>query len=251
MKLEIDTTHFVNSHALIDSIETRGYAIVDRCLGPQLLATAREEYAACIHNEPLHAQGEKFKPADLALAPWRKQAIGSHSGSGEPYSQLLQTTYFCADDERYPALSMVFSTMIKLRNSLTGMRLDYGNNLVSDAFWNACRIHHYPQGGGHMAAHRDTLFPNLLKDFKIPFIQIMVTLTTREVDFKTGGGYVIDRSGEKVFFERAGNGGALILFDGATVHGVEDIDPSELLDFSSLKGRIALFVNLYKNLQIN
>ena len=254
MKRDIDSIQLVAGETglrLIDSIEKHGYTIIDRCLSPQLLAAAREEYAACMRDEPLHAQGEKFKPADLEKAPWRKQAVGSRSGSGEPYSQLLQTTYFRPGDKRFPALSTIFSAMIALRNALTGMHPEYGNNLDRDAFWNACRIHHYPQGGGHMAAHRDTLFPHLLQDFKIPFIQMMVTLTARGTDFHTGGCYVVDRSGEKVFFETADNAGYLVLFDGATVHGVDDIDPSALLDFASPKGRMALFVNLYKNFQID
>jgi hypothetical protein len=137
--------------------------------------------------------------------------------------------------------------MIELRNSLTTMNLNYGNDLNNDAFWNACRIHHYPQGGGHMAAHRDTLFPHLLKNFKVPFIQIMVTMTARGTDFNNGGGYVVDSKGNTILFETDNNAGSLVLFDGSTIHGVQDIDLSELLDFSSSKGRIALFVNLYKN----
>jgi hypothetical protein len=199
-------------------------------------------------SEPLHAQGSKFKPTDLVRAPWRKQSIGSHSGNGEPYSQVLQTTYFHSDDARFPSLSAIFSDMILLRNALTGMRFDYGKNLDKDKFWNACRMHHYPQGGGHMAAHRDTLFPGLLKNFKIPFIQIMVTLTSRGADFHTGGCYVVNSFGQKIFFETSNNAGTLVIFDGATIHGVDDVDPTELLDFSSFKGRKALFVNLYKNL---
>ena len=53
----------------------------------------------------------------------------------------------------------------EMRNSLTLMNAEYGSSLGLDEFWNACRIHHYPQGGGHMAIHRDTLLPALLKNF--------------------------------------------------------------------------------------
>lgn len=232
---------------LIDSIKSTGYAVVENCVNQNLLAAARHEYELCMSREVLHAQGEKFSPAELERAPWRKQAIGSRSGSGEHYSQLLQTTYLRPRSADYPALSSIFLGMISLRNSLTGMHLEYGNNLSQDAFWNACRVHHYPQGGGHMAAHRDTLFPQLLRDFDIPFIQVMLTLSARGTDFNVGGGYVTNRSGQKVFFETANSAGSLILFDGSTVHGVDDVDPDTLLDFSSRRGRIALFVNLYKN----
>ncbi len=236
---------------LIRSVEDQGYTIIDRFLSQHLLDAARDEYARCMCTTPLHAQGEKFRPSDLSVAPWRKQTVGSRSGSGEPYSQLLQTTYFHSGDQRFPALSGIFNSMVTLRNFLTGMPLDYGNNLQSDAFWNACRLHHYPQGGGHMATHLDTLFPKLLRDFKIPFIQIMVTLSARGKDFKTGGGFIIDRAGEKIFFENENNAGALVLFDGSIYHGVDDIDSFEFLDFSKINGRKALFVNLYKNLEMD
>ena len=232
---------------LIHLVEKHGYVLIENTYTQEYLIDARAEYAQCILMEPLHPSGEKFKPVELIKAPWRKQTVGSHSGSGEPYSQLLQTTYFHPKDTRFPALNAIFSSMIELRNSLTNMNRDYGNDLDNDAFWNACRIHHYPQGGGHMAAHRDTLFPDLLKNFKVPFLQIMATLTARGTDFHTGGGYVVDSNGQNVFFETASNAGSLVLFDGSTIHGVQDIDLSELLDFSSSKGRIALFVNLYKN----
>ena len=239
------------THEIIESIEKHGYAIFNRCLSPENVLNATREYELCMRSEPLYAQGKKFKPTDLVLAPWRKQSIGSHSGNGEPYSQILQTTYFHQDDARYPTLSEIFSDMILLRNALTGMRLDYGNNLDKDKFWNACRMHHYPKGGGHMGPHRDTLFPELLNNFKIPFIQIMLTLTSRGVDFQTGGSYLVNRYGQKIFFETNNNAGTLVLFDGATIHGVDDVDPTELLDFTSLKGRKALFVNLYKNLLLD
>ena len=236
---------------LLEAIASRKFIVLENFIPGDIVAAARAEYYACMQSEPLHAQGEKFKPTALGTAPWRKQAIGSRSGSGEPYSQLLQTTYFSQEELRYPALSHIFSMMIHMRNRLTRMPQEFGKDLQRDPFWNACRIHHYPQGGGHMAAHRDTLFPQLLKDFSIPFLQIMVTLSQRGSDFHTGGGYVDDAQEQRHFFETESNMGSLVLFDGAAVHGVDDIDAGALLDFQSHKGRMALFVNLYKNFDVH
>ena len=98
-----------------------------------------------------------------------------------------------------------------------------------------------------MAGHRDTLFPALLKEFEIPFLQMLVTLSNRGADFDSGGGYVVDNSGNKIFVESDDNAGSIVFFDGSTIHGVDDIDPDTLLDFSSEKGRISLLVNLYSN----
>lgn len=239
----------LNNKDIINSIENKRYAIIENWLELEAIKKAKEEYEYCMSKLPLHAQGEKFRSIDLRKSPWRKQAIGSHNGSGEPYSQLLQSTYFCPENSReFPTLNTIFSRIIQVRNELTDMPMNYGNNLEKDEFWNACRVHHYPQGGGHMAGHRDTLFPDLLKGFKIPFLQIMVTLSTRGTDFNIGGGYIIDQDNQKIYFETDINPGSLVLFDGNTIHGVEDIDPNELLDFNSIKGRIAMFVNLYKKI---
>ena len=93
-------------------------------------------------------------------------------------------------------------------------------------YWNASRIHHYPCGGGHMAEHADTHFPSILSKASIPFVQVAVLLSDRNTDFRNGGGFIIDRS---------------------LKHGVEEIDLDQVLDWSSTKGRIALFSNLYVN----
>jgi hypothetical protein len=237
----------VNSDNVYLDIRKQGYSIVPGFLSAADVLDARKEYFASMDLHEPHSQGEKFKPIDLIEKPWRKFAIGSKTGNGEPYSQVLQTTYFSQDDKNYPSLSAIFNAMVSIRNAMTDMPLDYGNNIHKDDFWNACRVHHYPRGGGHMAAHRDTLFPRLLSDFEFPFMQMMVTLTNRETDFNNGGGYVYNNEGKKVFFETKENSGSLVFFDGNTVHGVEDIDSDELLDFKSKQGRIALFVNLYAN----
>jgi len=119
-----------------------------------------------------------------------------------------------------------------------------------DGFWNACRIHHYPRGGSFMASHRDTYFPLALEKAGHPFLQVMMVLSERERDFFTGGGYIIDRHGKKTFFEDQGSFGKVVSFDGNIVHGVEDVDGDQIIDFTLSSGRIAAFVNLYKVLTV-
>ena len=237
----------MNKEDVFSAIKKKNYHIVEGFVSSELLNLARKEYFDLMKGSILHSQGEKFDPGWLIAAPWRKQSIGSRTGNGEPYSQVLQTTYLLHADDSFPALAEIFEKMISLRNSWTGMRADYGNDLTKDSFWNACRVHHYPQGGGHMAGHRDTLFPALLKEFEIPFLQMLVILSNRGTDFDSGGGYVVDNSGDKIFVESDDNAGSIVFFDGSTIHGVDDIDPDILLDFSSEKGRISLLVNLYSN----
>lgn len=212
----------------------------------ELARAARDEYLASMQSWTLNAPKTKMNPRDLIERPWRKLAIGSSNGVGEAYAQLLQTTYF---DEQYPgynALRSLFSKLIALRNEISGKPRDFGSVPQRDGFWNACRIHHYPRGGGFMSAHRDTHFPKCLEGAGHPFLQVMTLLSDRGRDFFTGGGYIIDRQGQKKYFEDQDSLGDVVAFDGSIVHGVEDIDGDQVMDFTLGTGRLAAFVNLYQ-----
>jgi hypothetical protein len=114
---------------------------------------------------------------------------------------------------------------------------------VKDKFWNACRIHHYPRGGGFMSVHKDTYFPVQLGDK--PFYQVSAALSRKGTDFMTGGGIVFDSEKKKVDLEAVGGFGSLVIFDGRGFHGVEDVDLDQVFDFSRTDGRLAAFVSLY------
>jgi hypothetical protein len=49
--------------------------------------------------------------------------------------------------------------MIVVRNKSMRVNASFGEQPERDRFWNACRVHHYPRGGGFMVAHKDTHFP--------------------------------------------------------------------------------------------
>jgi hypothetical protein len=207
---------------------------------------ARAEYEQCLQSSPVHAPREEFHYSTLHSRPWRKLAIGSRNGLGNPYAQNLQSIYFAANDKNYPALGSLFKTMIAIRNRLMRQNVSFGGNPESDRFWDACRVHHYPRGGGFMAVHRDTHFPGII-DAQIgkPFYQVSVLLSHKNVDFFSGGGFVLNSREEKVDLETQGGFGSLVIFDGRTYHGVDDVDLDQVIDFSRSDGRLAAFVSLY------
>ena len=227
-------------------LNSKGYLIIHDKDIEQISVKARTEYDRCFHASKLHATREKFHYSTLAQAPWRKLAIGGSTGLGYPYAQNLQSIYFDANDENYPALGSLFGLMVLIRNKLMGVEADFGSNPERDRFWNACRVHHYPRGGGFMATHQDTHFPQII-DAQIgkPFYQVCVLLSRKNTDFFAGGGVIFDSKKEKIDLETAGGFGSLILFDGRTYHGVEDVDLDQVIDFSRPDGRLAAFVNLY------
>jgi hypothetical protein len=227
-------------------LKTRGYLIVKDVEIERICLAARAEYEHCLRVSKLHPTREKFHYNELSKAPWRKLAIGSANGLGNPYAQNLQSIYFDFNDKNYPALGSLFKLMVQIRNKLMRVAPSFGSNPQQDRFWNACRVHHYPRGGGFMAIHKDTHFPQVISArIGKPFYQICVLLSRRNMDFFAGGGVIIDNQENKIDVEAHGGFGSLVLFDGRTYHGVEDIDLDQVIDFSRTDGRLAAFVNLY------
>jgi hypothetical protein len=120
---------------------------------------------------------------------------------------------------------------------------DFGADPPRDGYWNACRVHHYPRGGGFMMTHRDTYFPLKLGD--LPFYQVMVPLSVKGRDFAEGGGVVVSHRGERLNVDELGGFGSIVIFDGRLQHGVDDVDPDQVMNFDDPGGRLAAFANLY------
>lgn len=224
-------------------VRTNGFSIRRPPGLAELCESARSEYLDVFRTTKLQAPKTRFSYSDLARGPWRKLAIGSQNGVGEAYAQFLQTVYFDSNKSVYGSINLIFRFMNAVRNQLMKVRSDFGDNPVGDQFWNACRIHHYPRGGGFMTTHRDTYFPMKLKD--LPFYQIMAPLSVKGRDFMQGGGILFTREGEKINTDETAGMGAVVIFDGRINHGVEDVDPAELVNFDDEKGRLAAFSNLY------
>jgi hypothetical protein len=232
---------------LVDrELDKHGYLIVHDDQVKSLCRTAREEYELCMQTCELHAPTDHFDFRALSVKPWRKLAIGSRNGLGNPYAQNLQSAYFDIDDRNYPALGSLFSIMLQVRNRLMRLADSFGRDPPRDRFWDACRVHHYPRGGGFMAMHKDTHFPKII-DAQIgkPFYQVAVLLSRKNIDFTTGGGFVVSNENQKIDLETEGGFGSMVIFDGRTFHGVDDIDLDKVIDFSRSDGRLAAFVNLY------
>lgn len=231
---------------LRNQVSSNGFAIFSSPELKNLGLLAREEYLKKFAKLPIHSPREKFHYSILDSAPYRKFAISSANGVGEPYAQFLQTTYYSEKDRNYPNLINVFRELIKFRNQMLGQLIDFGSQPIRDGYWNACRVHHYPKGGGFMVEHKDTHFPKVLKESSLPFLQVMMALSIKGKDFLEGGNYIRTREGKQIFPEDIAEIGSLIMFDGGITHGVQDVDPDSVLNLESKTGRFAAFVNLYE-----
>lgn len=229
-----------------NELQAHGHLIIKDSGLERHCGAARIEYERCLQKCELHATRQRFHYSELSSGPWRKLAVGSTNGLGDPYAQNLSSIYFDLNDRNYPALGALFGFMVRVRNKLMRVAPNFGSNPSEDRFWNACRIHHYPRGGGFMSVHKDTHFPQLIaSQIGKPFYQVCVLLSRKNADFFSGGGMIIDTKKNKIDLETQGGFGSLIIFDGRTYHGVEDVDLDQVIDFSRSDGRLAAFVNLY------
>ncbi len=226
---------------LKNDLREKGWFLFKSAETVQLAKQARQEYFSNFNQYVLQAKG--FSYSELQREPIRKQNISSSNGVGEPYSQALQATYF-PEKTLLPSLAEIFRILYTTRNQVTGKPIAYGTNPITDKYWNACRIHHYPSGGGFMMKHRDTHFTKILGD--MDSLQCLFLLSTRGEDFQTGGGFIEDLQGNRIDLEGLGGIGSLFFFDGRIPHGVDDIDRGHIFSFSEKSGRLAAIANLYE-----
>ena len=78
------------------------------------------------------------------------------------------------------------------------------------------------------------------------YIQLVLLLTQKGIDFQTGGACVI-QDGALIDSEINGLSGDVLVYDGLTNHGVADIDSSSPLDMHHLQGRAVALVTIYNN----
>jgi len=242
----LDKDKTINLDAIRNSLSREGLCILQNTEVRSFIDLAQGEYYKSMNSCEIKPPRQKVNYSNLENKPHRKLAIGCVNGVGEQGAQFLQTTYFSKEDPTYPNLGIIFSYLILLRNRILGIDEDFGNNPDNDGYWNACRIHHYPSGGGFMVGHSDTHPPTLLKTSDHPFLQVLVVLSQRSRDFHIGGGYIINRRGKKIYYENETSLGSIVCFDGSCVHGVDDIDNDKIVDFQAQSGRIAGFISLYK-----
>jgi hypothetical protein len=76
------------------------------------------------------------------------------------------------------------------------------------------------------------------------FLQVLVLLTERGTDYQTGGAFnTIDS--ERVDVEEGTQTGDVLVYDGATVHGVADVDSDLPFRADDLRGRAVLLGTIY------
>ena len=187
-------------------------------------------------------------PADAATRNFQKLVIGGGSQRGYYVPRFARILYnpLWADD--IYKMRSIFRRLAQLRNRLQGYPVDYALDCVEDGFFTGARLQHYPAGGGFFAAHRDAVIDAVTREAGLAkFFQLVLLLTQKGADFEAGGAFV-DAQGARLDLEAEARAGDVLVYDGRSVHGVDDVDPHLVPSLSSLRGRIVALTSLYKDM---
>ena len=214
---------------------------------------SREEVAACWKRMTELFSSENDHPAygqspDAIRDNFQKLNVGGESTLAvHDDARLFRVFYNPIWSEDVFGMRDIFRRLARVRNALAGMPQDFAVDEIDEptGLWTAARIHQYPQGGGFFQGHTDYVANAIAEKEKTDFYQVLLLMTQKGEHYKTGGGFV-DIDGKRIYLEDHFDQGDIAVYDGRTHHGVEDIDPHEMLDLNTLNGRATAFVTLFK-----
>ena len=176
---------------------------------------------------------------------FQKLTLGGASLRYNNYARFFRTFYNPPWASDIYQMRSVFRRLIQLRNKIYEINDNFAiDQIEANGLWSATRIHQYPAGGGFFCVHRDTTLLDVAKEKKSNFYQIILNLNQKGVDYETGGAFV-DNENFRFMVEDQCELGDVLVYDGRTLHGVEEIDPNKVLDMNSLNGRLVAMASLY------
>ena len=101
------------------------------------------------------------------------------------------------------------------------------------------------QVGVFFCVHRDTTLLDVAKEKKSNFYQIILNLNQKGVDYNSGGAFV-DNDQYRFMVEDQCEIGDVLVYDGRTLHGVEEVDPNSVINMNNINGRLVAMASLYK-----
>ncbi|HEU5301222.1 MAG TPA: hypothetical protein VFW06_03175 [Acidimicrobiia bacterium] len=243
--LECTALDDLSVDAIRTSIDRAGYAIVRGLATEAEVAVAvGRARAAFLPSDDHPTVGHA--PADVRRN-FQKWSVGTGGGGyrTEDAARLLRVIFTpFLDDDRYGVHDLLRRVAV-VRNRLLQLPDAFAVDGIEDGFWTAARLQHYPRGGGFLDAHIDQETVDVLPSGAAGYVQVLMVLTERGRDFERGGAY-LDRVDGRVDLEPHVRRGDLLIYDERTIHGVSDIDKHEVLDATTLRGRLTGFANLYR-----
>lgn len=232
---------------ILFSLASNKFACIRGLLSPSKVKQAKQilsQQFSRVNDHPTVGESPKDVQQNF-----QKLSIGCARGKHHlgSYGRLLRVFFNPLWQEDIYQMHDIFKQLIIVRNKLMGKPINFASDTVEDGLWTAARIHQYPVGGGFIQAHQDRTQATVSEQAHLNYYQVFAILSQKGEDFEQGGGF-IEHEGNRIVLDDYISPGDIIIYDGSTLHGVEDIDPHKVLDLETISGRLSAFVSLYKDL---
>lgn len=160
------------------------------------------------------------------------------SGSTVDYSlrALRHGFYFYRFNPDPAGVYRDFSAAWRTVKTISGLEPDaFESNLPHDGTVDRIVVYLYPFGGGNLKAHIDPTNNHKTTTG--------VMMSTRGVDYDTGGFYCVGDDGKPIDLEPSVETGDMFIFYPTVEHGVMPVDPHKPVDWASPAGRWFLGVS--------
>jgi hypothetical protein len=187
---------------------------------------------------------KKMKPSD----PRVLQGIKNIFYVSETKKKINKKNFYQAEDK-----SWYFFPWNKDNSNLTKLVQPIFNNVIKingydpkkivkkkplDLIVQRFHLIFYPYNSGKISIHKD---PSNVVD-----VQCGIYVTSYNVDYDTGGFYVLDKFRKKIFLDKKIKSGDLVLFSPKIAHGVDPIQNKKIKK-TNISGRVFLNMNLIQS----
>lgn len=239
-KEELSEPELLNT--IINCVKDNSYAIIRGLFN-------RDEIRSKIPLLYNYVNSGEFLPStgvsrEAVRTNMKKWSLGGQSISQANLARFMIAVFnpmFCEDTF---GLHADFEKLIYIRDVLAKREVMTDDKLPAPKF-NGTRIQIYPKGGGFLGGHIDQRAIESIADMDSSFIQLVMLVTEKGTDYKRGGAYVINSKKEYIDVEAHSQSGDVVIYDGNTMHGVEDIDPDKVFDQNNLAGRAVALVTIF------
>lgn len=240
-----DIRDSTDADKIYESVSTNGFAVVSNVVAKddcrEVVRLFKDKVKVSNDRPTIGSTPEDIK------GYYQKLSIGGKMDGFDyrpRYCRVVYTPFWSPDIFRCHSAMRKVAT---LRNLLQGFAPNFAIDEIEENCWSAVRLQQYPRGGGFFEEHRDVVLEDAQERASLKrFLQILVLFTEKGVDFCEGGAFVI-HGGEKIELEAIAGAGDVILYSGASLHGVDDIDPREVADSTRIDGRIVGLASLYED----
>lgn len=244
---EVASPEEIDLDAFMTAMDRRTFACIRGLVQPQAMYDAYDRIAARFDRGLDHpASGQS---ADAVRRNFQKINLGGESRTASnDDARFFRAFYTPFWEDDVWGLHDSLRMLARVRNRLAGLADGFALDRIEDnGLWTAARFHQYPCGGGFFRRHTDYVVKDVADERSTRFFQAVLTMSRKGEHFRQGGAFV-DIGERRVCLDDNAAMGDIIVYDGRTVHGVEDIDPKTMLDLGTINGRLAGFATLFKKM---